>query len=125
MGGEKKLGYKETLEEMKKALVVIVPSRWQEPFGRVALEALMLGTPVIASRRGGLAEIVSNGKTGILVEPNVEDIAEALRLIIKKNKNFKDEIKIRKEQLIEKFESVPMKSHINLYFGVINKIRSK
>ena len=121
IGGETKLGYKETLEEMKKALVVIVPSRWQEPFGRVALEALMLGTPVIASRRGGLAEIVSNGKTGILVEPNVEDIAEALRLIIKKNKNFKDEIKIRKEQLIEKFESIPLKSHVDLYTRLINK----
>ena len=102
-------------------MTVIVPSRWPEPFGRVALEALMLGTPVIASRRGGLTEIVSDGKTGILAEPTVEDIASALRLIIKNNKKFKDEIKTRKNQLVEKFESVPLKSHIGLYTRLINK----
>ena len=43
----------------------------------------MVGTPVIASKRGGLTEIVSNGKTGILVEQIEEDMAAALRLIIK------------------------------------------
>jgi len=121
IGGDTKLGYEDTLKEISRTLTVIVPSRWPEPFGRVALEALMLGTPVIASRRGGLTEIVSDGKTGILAEPTVEDIASALRLIIKNNKKFKDEIKTRKNQLVEKFESVPLKSHIGLYTRLINK----
>ena len=122
IGGNTKLGYEDTLREIGKALVVIVPSRWPEPFGRVALEALMTGTPVIASRRGGLTEIVSDGKTGILVEPKVDDMAGALRLIIKQNKKFRDEIKIRKEQLIEKFESIPLKSHVNLYSSLFAKM---
>ena len=121
IGGKIKLSYENTLGEIEKALVVIVPSRWQEPFGRVALEALMVGTPVIASRRGGLTEIVSDGKTGILAEPTIEDMADALRLIIKNNKKFRDEIKIKKEQLIEKFESVPLKSHVGLYTRLFNK----
>lgn len=82
----------------------------------------MIGTPVIASRRGGLTEIVNSGKTGILVEPVAEDMAGALRLIIKQNNKFRGEIKIRKEELIEKFESVPLKSHINLYAGLLAKI---
>ena len=124
IGGKTKLGYKETLEEIRKAMVVVVPSRWPEPFGRVALEALVLGTPVIASKCGGLTEIISNGKTGILVESTVEDMADALRLITKKNKNFRDEIKVRKGLLIEKFESIPLKSHINLYSALIAKINS-
>lgn len=122
IGGKTKLSYEDTLEEMRKATAVIVPSRWPEPFGRVALEALIVGTPVVASRRGGLIEIVSDGKTGILAEPTVENMADALRLIIKNNKKFRDEIKIKKEQLIEKFESVPLNAYLNLYSGLIAKI---
>ena len=48
--------------------MVLVPSRWDESFPLVALEAAHMGRPVIASRAGGLPEIVVHGKTGILVE---------------------------------------------------------
>jgi glycogen(starch) synthase len=47
--------------------LVLVPSRWREPFGLVALEAAYHGKPVIASSVGGLAEIVLHEKTGLLV----------------------------------------------------------
>lgn len=47
---------------------LVVPSRW-EGFGLVAVEAMRAGLAVIASRVGGLAEVVANGETGILVEP--------------------------------------------------------
>ncbi|MEO1993144.1 MAG: glycosyltransferase family 4 protein [Pirellulales bacterium] len=45
--------------------VLLVPSQWQETFGRVALEGLALGIPTVASGVGGLAEIVGNA--GIVV----------------------------------------------------------
>jgi len=44
--------------------------RWMEAFGNVAIEALACGVPVIAYRRGGPAEIVQDGQTGFLVEPD-------------------------------------------------------
>jgi glycogen(starch) synthase len=50
------------------AHVVVVPSRCQEAFGMVALEAATMGKPVIASNAGGLSEIVVQGRTGLLVE---------------------------------------------------------
>lgn len=50
--------------------VVVVPSLWNEPFGRIAIEPLSYGIPVIASNRGGLAEIVQDGVTGIIVDPD-------------------------------------------------------
>ena len=61
----------------KKASIVIVPSIWPEVFGVVALEAMVMGRPVIASRIGGLAEVIDDAVNGYLVEPqNPEQIAE-------------------------------------------------
>lgn len=62
--------------------VALVPSL-QEPFGNVAVEAMALGLPVIASRVGGLEEIVTDGRTGLLVEPgDVEDLARAITRLL-------------------------------------------
>jgi UDP-glucose:tetrahydrobiopterin glucosyltransferase len=53
--------------------------KWIEAFGNVAIEALACGVPVIAYRRGGPAEIVMDGKTGWLVQPDsVERLVEAI-----------------------------------------------
>jgi len=49
--------------------VLVAPSRW-EGFGLTAVEAMRAGLPVIASRVGGLAEVVEHDVTGLLVEPN-------------------------------------------------------
>jgi glycosyltransferase involved in cell wall biosynthesis len=58
------------------SLAGIVPSVWPDPCPTVAMEAMAVGKPVIASRIGGLPEIVADGETGILVPPGD---AEALR----------------------------------------------
>jgi glycosyltransferase involved in cell wall biosynthesis len=55
------------------AAAVAVPSRWPEPQGLVAVEAMTSGVPVAASRIGGLTELVDDGVTGLLVEPGDAD----------------------------------------------------
>ncbi|HUY59099.1 MAG TPA: glycosyltransferase family 4 protein [Solirubrobacteraceae bacterium] len=47
---------------------LLMPIRWDEPFGMVMVEALACGTPVIAFREGAACEIVVDGKTGFLVD---------------------------------------------------------
>ncbi|MEC3982634.1 glycosyltransferase family 4 protein [Amycolatopsis sp. H20-H5] len=65
------------------AAVVAVPSRWPEPLGLVAIEGMAAGTPVVASRVGGLAELVDHGVTGRLVEPgDPEALAGALDTLL-------------------------------------------
>lgn len=53
----------------RRSVIGLVPSVWAEPFGLVALEAMASGRPVIASRIGGLTDIVLDGETGLLVPP--------------------------------------------------------
>jgi glycosyltransferase involved in cell wall biosynthesis len=54
---------------LNEATIALVPSRLKEPFGLVALEAAQMGRPVIASRTGGLPDIVTDSVTGRLVTP--------------------------------------------------------
>jgi glycosyltransferase involved in cell wall biosynthesis len=64
---------------MTRAAVVLCPSRWDEPFGMAAAEAQACGTPVIAFNRGGLGEIIADGRTGFLVPP--DDIQAAAQCV--------------------------------------------
>ncbi len=62
--------------------VTVVPS-YYESFGLVALEAMACGSPVVASRTGGLACTIQDGENGILVEPgNVRRLAAAIARIL-------------------------------------------
>ena len=64
------------------ATVTVVPS-YYESFGMVAAEAQACGSPVIASRVGGLQNVVHDGETGLLVEPkNAEDLSLALEALV-------------------------------------------
>jgi glycosyltransferase involved in cell wall biosynthesis len=74
------------------ARAVIIPSRWLENFPLIALEALSLGTPIIAANIGGLAEIVNNNN-GCLVPPeNPQALASAMAEIWNEEKHWSKEI---------------------------------
>ncbi len=60
-----------------RARALLVPIRWEEPFGLVMVEALLAGCPVIAHARGAAPEIVEDGENGFLVH-GAEEMAEAL-----------------------------------------------
>jgi glycosyltransferase involved in cell wall biosynthesis len=71
------LGRKELLRAYSEAQVVVFPSILEEPFGRVGIEALAMGRPVVAFDVGGVREWLTHGETGFLVpRGDVQKMAE-------------------------------------------------
>jgi len=67
---------------LRNARFLVAPSVWPEAFGMVVAEAMGYGLPVIASRIGGLPEVVEEGVTGLLFEPgNAEDLAKKMTFL--------------------------------------------
>ncbi len=63
---------------------LISPLQWEEPFGLVMTEAMACGTPVIAYNRGSVSEVVRDGLTGFIIDPDDEDRPGKGSWIIKK-----------------------------------------
>jgi glycosyltransferase involved in cell wall biosynthesis len=69
------------MQAWRRSSLALVPSVCPETFGIVAIEAMAMGRPVIASRIGGLTDIIIDGETGFLIAP---DDSVALRRAIKR-----------------------------------------
>lgn len=77
------LPHPDALREIASARIFCLPSR-REPFGLVLLEAMAFGVPIVATRVGGIPEIIRSGVDGLLVEPNSpSQLAETLRRILR------------------------------------------
>jgi glycosyltransferase involved in cell wall biosynthesis len=79
------VGHADKVELLMGARALIFPIDWEEPFGLVVIEAMACGTPVIATRRGAVPEIVQHGRTGVIVDryrdmedPAVLELADSL-----------------------------------------------
>jgi glycosyltransferase involved in cell wall biosynthesis len=74
------LGYMERdhlVKYYQKARALLMPIQWEEPFGLTMIEAMACGTPVIALRRGSVAEVIAHKKTGFIVN-SLGDMIEAV-----------------------------------------------
>jgi glycosyltransferase involved in cell wall biosynthesis len=65
------------VELLQNAFATLFPIEWEEPFGLVMIESMACGTPVIATRRGAVPEVIEHGRSGIVVEHD-RDIPRAL-----------------------------------------------
>ena len=90
--------HKKVLEYLSESEIAIIPSRWEEPFGRTALEAASRGCATIISNTGGLSETTDHAIK--LKELNVKNIEEEVMKLIKNNKLRKD-IQIKSKKFIK------------------------
>ena len=79
------MGYEPKIERAyATADIVVMPSIWDEPFGRIAIEAGAATKPIVCSKVGGVPEIIRDGENGILVPSNdAEKLSCALLALIR------------------------------------------
>ena len=78
----------EMQQVVRECKALLMTPKWVEAFGNVAIEALACGVPVISYARGGPAEIIRDGKTGFLVEPDsVQGLVDAVSSLDKINRH--------------------------------------
>lgn len=83
--------------------ILVAPSRF-EGFGLVAVEAMLAGIPVVASRLGGFEEIILDDQIGVLVEPeNPDALADAIRGLIADEPRRRALSKCGRESVLERF----------------------
>ena len=74
----KYIGYRADVQNIYRSSdVIVMPSRWGEPFGLINIEAGAAGRPMVSTRDGGIPEIVRHGENGFLVE--CEDLAGLIK----------------------------------------------
>lgn len=116
------LGYQKQDDFFKKIDILIVPSLWNDTFPTVILESFIYGIPIIASKRGGIPEVI-NDNNGWLFEPtdlnSLEKLIGDIILNREKIKSKKDYIILNREKYIN------YNSWISKYMEVINEIIKK
>src|SRR5207248_3224481 len=68
------VGHRNDVPEVLAALDIALLPSWEEPFGRVVVEAMAAGTPVVATAVGGPTEIIEEGINGLLVPPREPEL---------------------------------------------------
>lgn len=115
IGGDSRiryLGYVEHVENIYTTSdIVVVPSRWQEPLGLVAIEALACRKPVVATRVGGLTEIIDDGRTGYLVPPqDVPALVDRVQRLIRDPAMRQRMGEAGHAQVVAKFAEQPLRA---------------
>ncbi|MGM0113102.1 glycosyltransferase family 4 protein [Enterococcus sp. DIV0187] len=99
--------------------VLVCPSVWEEPFGRVILDAYKNGLPVIASRVGGLPEIVNNNVTGILVEPgDSNELSEAINKFLENDAFYQQCL----NQLLDELRRFSLDRQLDVFTNIYNDL---
>ena len=78
--------------EFGDAWAQVVPSLYHEPFGLAVSEGMRRGTPVIATKVGGISELISHGENGLLVAPDERELAAAI-LQLMQNESLRNSLR--------------------------------
>lgn len=113
------LGFVDPNSFFKTVDVLIVPSVWHEPFGRVLIEAYAHSVPVIAAKRGGLPEIVHEGSTGFTYDP---DNSEALNEHVERFRRQEGLVERMGRRAHEEAKKYAVSNHVGEYASFYGEV---
>ena len=103
------VGPKEKNSLLKNAYALLAPIQWREPFGLFLAESMACGTPVVVTDMGSAREIIADGKTGFVVQNNIDEFVNAIKKIQQiKRKECYNRVKelFSKEKMTENYLKV-------------------
>ncbi|MGW7160933.1 glycosyltransferase [Paenibacillus taichungensis] len=115
-----KLDKSQISPQMKEMDLTVVPSTWAEPFGRVVIESYQVGTPVYASRVGGMAEILLDTDEFAFTSHSSESITQSILQYYHMSEQKKINLKKRCYQHSQLFnENYLLQKHMDIYEKLI------
>ena len=111
------LSHRPKVDALRRIGALLFPIAWDEPFGLVMIEAMLVGTPVIAFGRGSVPEVVEEGVTGHVVR-DVEEMARAIPRALSL-----DRARIR-ARAVERFSTARMTAEYEALYAAITRRRN-
>lgn len=113
------VGQVETFSFLREVDVLVVPSTWDEPFGRVIVEAHASGVPVIGTCRGAIPELIEPGVTGFLYEPGSGELISLISSMRLEN------LRSMREKCVRYSESLLPEKVASAYLQLYGKLISR
>jgi glycosyltransferase involved in cell wall biosynthesis len=117
------VGYRSDVENVYRSSdIIVMPSRWGEPFGLINIEAGAARRPMVSTRDGGIPEIIRHGENGFLVEPN--DLAGLIRCttLLIEDKALRLRMGQRARQIVEEqFTEGPVRKLERAYDALLGR----
>ena len=103
----------------QRAAMVVVPSTYPEAFGKIGVEAMSVGRPVVATDVGGIHEWLHDGKNGLLVPPaNAPALAEAIVKLLA-DRELYARMAARARETVEQFD---LENHVTLMEKIYSRV---
>lgn len=111
------IGYREDMPDVYRSSdVVVMPSKWAEPFGLILIEAGLAMKPVVATRVGGIPEVVIHGETGLLIPPDdVDLLASQISSLVRDPASRQRMGRSARQRVLTQFTTRPVRQLEQLY----------
>jgi glycosyltransferase involved in cell wall biosynthesis len=110
----------EVLRIMSRASAVLVPSLWHEPLARTVTEAMAVGTPILATDRGGIHDQIGHHQSGAILSPDADVFAAEIRRVLADPTIGRSWAKRAREAVASRFDNRVVIPRIEaLYSGLV------
>lgn len=109
------ISHERLLKEINNSQIAVIPSVWPEPFGRIVIESLVVGTPVVVSSHTGVSEQIKDRLWGKIVNPNAQDLAGGINWTMANVEKLQKNLTDDKKEIKERFSDKIYDSYTKIY----------